>query len=350
MANVLGELFQNIANAIRSKTDSTAKLKPIDFASAISSIKVGGTSTDAIDDILDAINGEVIGETQYTVTFIGADGSTLGTMQVYEQDDCPNPVSSGVFSKPTKESTKYYRYTFSGWGLTESGGVSSNALKNITADRTLYAKFSSTEIMLETGSLLSTDPYITSAVYWKINPDYVLTIYGDGRPYWNDETTLGSAPWYKYRSQITKVVIEDGVTNVNTYSFADCTNMTEVVLGNSITKIEYQAFIGCTSLTTVTLPSSLTIMGTGLFKNCTSLRSINIPSKVFSITGSPVVGCTALEGVTFAVSSGWTKGNGGETIPASNLSTPAIAAIYLTSTYTGSLYNAGVLESNKGGS
>lgn len=339
MANVLGELFQNIANAIRSKTDSTAKLKPIDFASAISSIKVGGTSTDAIDDALDAINGEVIGETQYTVTFIGDDGSTLGTMQVYEQDDCPNPVSSGVFSTPTKESTKYYRYTFSGWGLTESGGVSSNALKKITSDRTVYAKFSATEIMIETGRLTSSD------VYWKLNPDYVLTIYGNGHPYFSS-SDIGSAPWYKYRSQITKVVVEDGVKSIPDYSFVDCTNMTELVLGNSIGITWHQVCMGCTRLTTVTLPSSLTSIGAGMFKNCTSLRSVNIPSKVFSIQTQFVAGCTALESVTFAVSSGWTKGNGGEAIPASNLSTPAIAALYLTSTYTGALYNAGVLESN----
>lgn len=45
MANVLGELFQNIANSIRSKTGSTAKLSPNEFASAISSIVVGSSGS-----------------------------------------------------------------------------------------------------------------------------------------------------------------------------------------------------------------------------------------------------------------------------------------------------------------
>ena len=42
MANVLGELFGDIANAIREKTGDTATMKPAEFPSAISSIEVGG--------------------------------------------------------------------------------------------------------------------------------------------------------------------------------------------------------------------------------------------------------------------------------------------------------------------
>lgn len=41
MANVLGELFQNIADAIRGKTGETGTMKPIDFPSAIASIVTG---------------------------------------------------------------------------------------------------------------------------------------------------------------------------------------------------------------------------------------------------------------------------------------------------------------------
>lgn len=41
MANVLGELFQNIADAIRRKTGSTTTLKPVGFPAAIDSIATG---------------------------------------------------------------------------------------------------------------------------------------------------------------------------------------------------------------------------------------------------------------------------------------------------------------------
>lgn len=42
MANVLGELFQDIADAIRSKTGSTDTLKPNQFPEAIEGITGGG--------------------------------------------------------------------------------------------------------------------------------------------------------------------------------------------------------------------------------------------------------------------------------------------------------------------
>lgn len=49
--NVLGTLFGDIANAIRSKTGDTAKMKPIDFPTKILEIEVGGaTETDIIPE------------------------------------------------------------------------------------------------------------------------------------------------------------------------------------------------------------------------------------------------------------------------------------------------------------
>lgn len=44
MANVLGELFQDIADAIRGKTGSTDTMKPVDFPTAIAGIEAGGGS------------------------------------------------------------------------------------------------------------------------------------------------------------------------------------------------------------------------------------------------------------------------------------------------------------------
>lgn len=44
MANVLGELFGDIANAIREKTGDTATMKPAEFPDKIAAIEVGGSS------------------------------------------------------------------------------------------------------------------------------------------------------------------------------------------------------------------------------------------------------------------------------------------------------------------
>ena len=45
MANALGTLFKDIANAIRGKTGNTATMKPADFPSAIAGIVTGGAMT-----------------------------------------------------------------------------------------------------------------------------------------------------------------------------------------------------------------------------------------------------------------------------------------------------------------
>ncbi|MBE6661620.1 MAG: hypothetical protein E7605_09510, partial [Ruminococcaceae bacterium] len=42
MANVLGTLFGNIANAIREKTGETGTMKPAEFPDKIKEIEVGG--------------------------------------------------------------------------------------------------------------------------------------------------------------------------------------------------------------------------------------------------------------------------------------------------------------------
>jgi hypothetical protein len=87
----------------------------------------------------------------------------------------------------------------------------------------------------------------------------VLTISGTGE--------MTSAPWKDYAKDITKVVIEEGVTSV-----AD------------------NAFSGCSALTTVTFPATLKSLGDYAFYNCTALKKIyflgDVPSvKNFTFKG-----------------------------------------------------------------
>ena len=44
MENVLGTLFGNIADAIRSKTGDMGTMKPVEFASKIEAIEVGASN------------------------------------------------------------------------------------------------------------------------------------------------------------------------------------------------------------------------------------------------------------------------------------------------------------------
>ena len=53
-----------------------------------------------------------------------------------------------------------------------------------------------------------------------------LTISGSGATVsWMSSSKV---PWNKYRSRITSVVIEKGITSIGTYAFMGCTNLTSV--------------------------------------------------------------------------------------------------------------------------
>lgn len=80
----------------------------------------------------------------YTVTYVGADGSTLHTKPVVAGDDTYNPYTLGKIEMPTKEPTQQYTFTYSGWSLTENGSASNAALECVQEDRTIYAAFTST--------------------------------------------------------------------------------------------------------------------------------------------------------------------------------------------------------------
>ena len=120
--------------------------------------------------------------------------------------------------------------------------------------------------------------------------DNVLYIYGTGDMYINYEY-LDEIPWYNIRSEISKVVISEGITSIYDSAFANFTLLKEVVLPNSLRKIGPAAFITCTSLETITLPYKTTYIESGAFCNCTSLKEIVIPASVLEISRDAFYNC-----------------------------------------------------------
>ena len=123
MANVLGELFGGIADAIREKNGTAEIMKPVDFPAKIRGIEGGAA------------------ELKW-VTFKSYNGSVeYGKKPVAVGDDCADPIVRGIFSTPTREATAQYTYTFAGWARTADGALDSTALEAVTHDRTVYANF-----------------------------------------------------------------------------------------------------------------------------------------------------------------------------------------------------------------
>ena len=169
----------------------------------------------------------------------------------------------------------------------------------------------------------------------------VLTISGNGEMegYYYGKNT----PW---GTNITQIIIEDGVTSIGYRVFENCTGLTSITIPNSVTRIgndaftntgyynnaenwqddvlyignylikcketktgEYkikdgtkaiadEAFWRCENLAGVTIPNSVTTIGDASFAQCNSLTSIVIPDSVTDICRQAFLGCKNLVSIT----------------------------------------------------
>ena len=100
-----------------------------------------------------------------------------------------------------------------------------------------------------------------NGVTWALYHDGLLKISGSG--------DMTSHPWTA--DDITRVVIENGVTSISDYAFNGCTSLTSVAIPASVTSIGAYAFCGCGSLTSVAIPDSVTSIGDHAFDSCGNL-------------------------------------------------------------------------------
>ena len=102
------------------------------------------------------------------------------------------------------------------------------------------------------------------------------------------------APWGK---EITEVVIQNGVTTIGQYAFADCKNLVNVSLPESLVYIRDNAFEGCASLKEIMVPSSVKEIKPGAFYNCSALQNIVLPEGLSLLGDSAFFGCSSLKTV-----------------------------------------------------
>ena len=110
-------------------------------------------------------------------------------------------------------------------------------------------------------------------------------------------TSIGEDSFYAC-SDLTSVVIPEGVTKIKRAAFCDCTGLTSVSLPNSVTSISSNVFCSCKGLISITLPNSLTSIGHYAFQDCINLSSIVIPDKVEYVGEAAFLNCHNLSSVT----------------------------------------------------
>jgi len=142
----------------------------------------------------------------------------------------------------------------------------------------------------------------TGSLTWELK-DGTLTISGQGAMPNYDSN---GGPWGLSGSEITSIIINEGVINIGNSAFTDdhqyismiYHNVIYVSIPSSVTNIGENAFKGCSSLTIITIPEGVINIGKSAFENCDSLISIDIPDNVINIGRNAFKGCHNLLSVS----------------------------------------------------
>ena len=193
---------------------------------------------------------------------------------------------SGTFVIPasaaTSGTTGDCTWTLSGDELTISGN---GAMGNYYSSTTLPWGTNITSVVIENG--------VTSIGRYAFSGCDGLTSVTIG----NSVTTIGDYA-FEYCYFLHSVTIPDSVISIGRYAFYSCESLTSVAIGNGVTTIGDLAFYCCDGLTSVTIPDSVTTIGSGTFYGCDGLTSVTIPDSVTSIGYSAFYCCYSLTSVT----------------------------------------------------
>lgn len=92
----------------------------------------------------------------------------------------------------------------------------------------------------------------------------------------------------------------NNITSIRPHTFSGCSELSSIVIPDGVTSIQSGAFFNCTKLTSITIPDSVTTIDPWAFKNCSSLTSITIPGSVTSIGSNVFDGCTSLNDIRYS--------------------------------------------------
>lgn len=101
-----------------------------------------------------------------------------------------------------------------------------------------------------------------------------MTISGNGSMEQYDIYT--ELPWYSWRENIEKVVIEEGVTVICDWAFHECKNLKAVSIPDSVISIGFGAFRECESLTQVSISKNVIRIWSTAFAGCKKLEKFEV--------------------------------------------------------------------------
>ena len=142
--------------------------------------------------------------------------------------------------------------------------------------------------------------------FWELRKNGVLQIIGKG-PLWdygarNGWGTCGTLPkWCSRRDgySVEKIIINEGITVIGEYAFADLIDLKEISLPKTLKRIEGGAFVGENYLKKVVLPEGIDRITWDTFYRCFYLEEVHIPASVRKIQTYAFHGCVSLRRMYF---------------------------------------------------
>jgi len=152
----------------------------------------------------------------------------------------------------------------------------------------------------------------TTGLYWEVtgtgtNLTLNITYSGSGTSVIPSYIAASLQPWKNDRSNVTKIVIESGVTGIGNYNFASFTNLTEVDMSaaTSLASIGQNAFNGCNnaSFTSIAIPQSVTTINNNAFQNCSNLANVTFSgTPTIATIGQQAFQATGIESIALPAS------------------------------------------------
>lgn len=328
----LGELFTNIADAIREKTSSTAPIVADDFPEKIQ--QISGT--------IDYANENIRSVSDYAYYYMenlkSVDIPNATNIGSYAFSGCgqlisismPNVESIGwnAFSACSKlanlpltdKISQIEGYTF--WACPSLTNADiPNSVTSI-GHQAFYNCFNIKTITLPE-NLTLIDSYAFSQcrkvnkIYWNainlgnsfggdnyvfdqcgIEGDGIEVVFGENVEVIPQSAFNPYSPSGGYnRPKIKNVIFNNKIHLIGSYAFCNCQELESVNIPDSVTDLQFGAFRGCTGLSYVKLPSSITVLGNQMFMCCENLNNIQLHNKIEEIGHSVFWGCTNLHDI-----------------------------------------------------
>ncbi len=113
---------------------------------------------------------------------------------------------------------------------------------------------------------------VPDEVLWSYDGAGTMFVSGTGNM--ADWEVMAARPWDSHKNDITRVVIEDGVTSIGAGCFLGYPNLSTVDVHASMKSIGTNAFRDCQNLKSITLGSNVTTIGSDAFYNCTAMEDV----------------------------------------------------------------------------